>query len=336
MDPELDYEIEDDDMDNPPKPGDIALFKVTRIGLHTRIINLSNQKLRIYAGDVFVGVFGNRYATDALEAEVDNVRNLSLLTTAGMVGTVKSKHASINRPTQVAFLGYMTNSQNRINTKNIAFTKSRIKDQLIEEAVNLIVVIGSGMNSGKTTFCRKLIKSLTQKGTKVAACKLTGSISPRDIDEMVSASAVHVTDFSDYGFPSTYKCEREELMDLFKTMLDDLAKLKPDVIIMEVADGILQRETKMILNEPIFKKLTRGIIVTADSAPSALYTVEYLERLGYKIFCVSGSITSSPLYTKEFKEHRTIPVISSEARTIEFNSTFEKLLKFDANASANY
>ena len=59
---------------------------------------------------MFVGVFGNRYATDALEAEVIGVRNLSLLTTAGMVGTVKSKHSSINNTTQVAFLGYLKDS----------------------------------------------------------------------------------------------------------------------------------------------------------------------------------------------------------------------------------
>ena len=202
--------------------------------------------------------------------------------------------------------------------------------QLADQQPNLVVVIGSGMNSGKTTFCRKLIKSFRRKGTKVAACKLTGSISPRDFDEMVSASAIHVTDFSDYGFPSTYKCEIEEVMDLFKTMLVDLEKLKPDIIIMEVADGVLQRETKMLLNEPLFKQLTRGIIVTADSAPAALYTVNFLEQLGYKVLCVSGSITSSPLYMEEFKDHHNVPVVSSKGRTIELNSIFEKLLKVEA------
>ena len=88
----------------------------------------------------------------------------------------------------------------------------------------------------------------------------------------------HVRDFSDYGFPSTSKCEREELVTLFESMLADIVKSRPDIIIMEVADGVLQRETKMILNEPMFKKLTRGIIVTADSAPAALYTVGYLEQ----------------------------------------------------------
>ena len=117
-------------MDNPPNPGDIGLFKVTRIGAHTRLINVSSQKLRIYAGDLFTGVFGNRYATDAIEAEVDKVRNLSLLTTAGMVGTVKSMHSSIRRTTQVSFLGYLTSDDERINTKKLVFAKSRKSDTI--------------------------------------------------------------------------------------------------------------------------------------------------------------------------------------------------------------
>ena len=330
LDPEVHYEIKADDKDSPPNAGDIGLFKVTRIGSHTRLINVSSQKLRIYAGDLFTGVFGNRYATDAIEAEVDKVRNLSLITTAGMVGTVRSKHSSIRRTTQVSFLGYLTSDDERINTKELVFAKSGRTTQLPDQQPNLVVIIGSGMNSGKTTFCRKLIKSFRRKGTKVAACKLTGSISPRDFDEMVSASAIHVTDFSDYGFPSTYKCDREEILDLFKTMLADLEKLKPDIIIMEVADGVLQRETKMILSEPSFKELIRGVIVTADSAPATLYTVNYLEQAGYNILCVSGSITSSPLYVEEFKDHHNVPVVSSKGGTIEINSVFEKLLKVEA------
>lgn len=183
------------------------------------------------------------------------------------------------------------------------------------------------MNSGKTTFCRKLIKSLARSGQRVAGCKLTGSISPRDYDELLSAGAVLVTDFSDYGYPSTYRCEREELLTLFEKMLSDLTKVRPDIIVMEIADGVLQRETESILNDPLFKQLTQGIIVTADSAPAALYTVGYLERLGFRIFCLSGIITSSPLYVKEFKSRRDISVISSTDSTLDLNPILDGLLK---------
>jgi hypothetical protein len=98
---------------------------------------------------------------------------------------------------------------------------------------------------------------------------------------------------------------------------------------MEIADGVLQQETKIILNDDMFKKLTRRIIVTADSSTAALYTVQYLQRLGYRIYCISGSITSSPLYVKEFKDHHTIPVISSKDNSIDFDSITERLVQFN-------
>jgi len=187
------------------------------------------------------------------------------------------------------------------------------------------------MSSGKTTFCRKLVKSFSQKGLSVAACKLTGSISPRDFDEMVSASAIYVTDFSDYGFPSTYKCEEKELLSLFEIMLVDIKKLNPDIIIMEIADGVLQQETNFLLTEPLFQKKVNGLVVAADNAPSALYTVNHLENLGYKVLALSGAITSSPLYTKEFEKFSAVPVISSANNTIRFGSLFNNLIKKKEN-----
>ncbi len=92
---------------------------------------------------------------------------------------------------------------------------------------------------------------------------------------MVSASAIYVTDFSDYGFPSTYKCEENELLSLPLNSCYMIWKnLKPDIIIMEIADGVLQQETNFLLNEPSFQKKVSGLAVAADNAPSALSTVK--------------------------------------------------------------
>lgn len=297
-----------DNINDIPNAGDVALFKVLNIGSHKQIVSTANKKIRVYRGDLFVGVFGNRYATDAYEGEVEGLKNLSLLTAGGMVGTVKSKNKSIGNPTDVLFLGFLKDmTDQRINLKHLKFKKA----EPISQFRNIIVIIGSGMNSGKTTTCRKLIKSFSEKGTRIAACKLTGSVSNRDQDEMFSASPLFTIDFSDYGFPSTYKCELDELLALFKTMLSDIEKVNPKIVIMEIADGVLQRETKMILNSPLFQQWVRNIIVTADSAPSALYTTAYLKKIGYNVIAVSGAMTSSPLYMKEFEQNSDIPVISS-------------------------
>ena len=41
-----------------PSVGDVALFKVLKIGYHKRIVSTANKKIRLYRGDLFVGVFG--------------------------------------------------------------------------------------------------------------------------------------------------------------------------------------------------------------------------------------------------------------------------------------
>ena len=302
--------FEIDTVASPAEPiaGDVALFKVSSVGENKALVTNTNKRMRIYVGDLIVGVFGNRYATDAFEGEVEGIRNLSLLTASGMVGTLKSKHRSVGKPTRVSFVGFLQFiTGQRMNLKQLKFNKSKPKSRL----KNLILIIGSGMNSGKTTTCSKMIKSFSEMGTKVAACKLTGSVSHRDQYEMTSAAAAYTIDFSDYGFPSTYKCDKQELIDLFNTMMADIEKINPDVTVMEIADGLLQRETRLLLSEPLIKKSANGILLTADSAPSALYAVKYLKRIGYNILAVSGAMTSSPLYIREFQMNSNIPVISS-------------------------
>jgi hypothetical protein len=310
-----DYEVQENDPnnidDNKPRIGDVAVVRVDRIGNHTSMVTADNKKLRIYVGDYIVCVFGNRYATDAFEGEVIGTKNLSLLTAGGMIGTVKSKHFyDVKKPTRLSFRGYLVKEGGkRINLKELKFIAN--KPTLDSKTKNLIVAVGTGMNSGKTTAARKIIRGLSEKGLTVGACKLTGSVSNRDQDEMRSALPRTIIDFSDYGFPSTYLANKQELIDLFNMMLANLEKFNPDVVIMEIADGILQRETNMLLTDSFIKERTKGIVLAAESAPSALYGVEYLGKLGYTIIAVSGSMTSAPLSVKEFQQHSDIHVASS-------------------------
>lgn len=307
-----------------PIPGDIALFKVSHIGSQRYLITNSNKRMRIYVGDLIVGTFGNRYATDAYEGEIDGLRDLSLLTASGVVGTLKSRHHRAGKPTTVSFVGFLKHAATgkRVNLKEMKFRKSQLTNRLM----NLILVIGSGMNSGKTTVCRKLIKSFSETGLKVAACKLTGTVSHRDQYEMSAAAAAYTIDFSDYGFPSTYKCEKEELIDLFNTITTNVSKINPDVTVMEVADGVLQRETNLLLYEPSIQQSAKGVVVTADSAPAALYVVEYLKKIGYNVLAATGAMTSSPLYVKEFQRNSDVPVISSAGNKIQMPAILTDIL----------
>ncbi len=293
----------------PPLPGDLALVRVQKAGFHKYLTTAENRRWRLYPGAQFVGVFGNRYAADAYEAEVEGPDNLSLLTGAGMIGTVKSKHDAMAGPTRISLVGFIRSAAGqRLNLKGLLFRQA----SAWKLPHNLICVVGSGMNSGKTTTAARLIKGLSELGMNVAACKLTGSVSNRDSDELAAAAACKVTDFSDFGFPSTYLCSREELLGLFHAMMEEMTADAPDVVLMELADGLLQRETAMLLVEPEMKRAARGLVFTAESSLSALWGAQRLRQLGYQIVAVSGKFTSSPLAMREYFENDSdIPVVSS-------------------------
>jgi hypothetical protein len=265
--------------------------------------------MRLYPGAQFVGVFGNRYASDAYEAEVLGRDNLSLLTGAGMIGTVKSKHNSMADPTRISLISFVGDRESkRLNLKELLFRPASAR----RLPANLIYIVGSSMNSGKTTTATRLIRGLSDLGLKVVACKLTGSVSNHDPDELAAAAARKVVDFSDFGFPSTYLCSKEELLELFHTMLADVAHVEPDVVLMELADGLVQRETALLLADPEIRQAGRGVVLSAGGSLSALWGAEYLGRLAYRVIAVTGRFTSSPLAMREYSQNDSnIPVVSS-------------------------
>jgi hypothetical protein len=232
-----------------------------------------------------------------------------------MIGTVKSKHEGMADPTRVTLLGYVHGpDERRLNLKEMLFRPAAERWR----PANLIYIVGTSMNSGKTTTAARLIRGLSDLGLRVAACKLTGSVSNHDPDELTAAAACKVVDFSDFGFASTYLCSRHELLELFHTMLVEVAAAAPDVVLMEFADGLVQRETAMLLADPEIRLAGRGIVMSAGGALSALWGVEYLRRLDFKVIAVSGKFTSSPLAMREYRQNDSdIPVASSAGNAAE-------------------
>jgi len=291
-----------------PRVGDVAAVRVTAIGHHTRVMTAGNGKQRLYPNDVVLGVFGNRYATDAFEGEVGGLDELHMLTDAGMIGTVRSRHASTKRPTGLEFLGYLAGERGgRVNLKSRLFRPARPSGS----SRNVLLVVGTGMNSGKTTTGSRLVKALLRRGIRVAAAKLTGSVCQNDRCEWSATGAADVRDFSDYGFPSTSLASEAELVALFETLVAASEGAGPDVVVMEVADGLLQRETRMLLAHEAVRRRVGGVVLAATCSASALFGVEQLGGLGHEVIAVSGLITNSPLFVEEFAASSPIPVGSS-------------------------
>lgn len=300
-----------------PKAGDVAVFKVKEIGKHTRIQTIGGNNKYILPGDLIMAAFGNRYATEQIEGYVPETiqRIYHILGQGGAIGVVRSIHEKFELlgPTTLFLVGYIVDSiGDVVNTKYLngeALTKNAIP---INTNSKIILSLGTSMDSGKTTSAAFLSRGLKLAGKKVAFIKLTGTVYSKDKSMVSDYGADIAIDFSDFGFPSTYLCSTNEILILFKRLLAIANSINPDYIIVEIADGLLQRETSALIHSERFNRQISGILFSSADSMSAISGADMLSQLGCNVLGVTGLFTRSPLLMKEVREKSHYTVLTGE------------------------
>lgn len=293
-----------------PQIGDLVVAEVTKLGRHTTIEDRSGVVRPIFVGDRIVGAFGNRYATEQYEGYVPRraSRRCDLLSIGGVCGVVASRHTSARMPTRLRVLGVVGDEQGRRLSQR-AFTVERGPARQVGQ---VILVVGASMSSGKTTVVGALVRSLVEAGLQVAAAKITGTAAGKDPRVYLSAGASPVLDFVDAGFPSTYMLGPEEVWELWSVLLARLQATSPDFIVVEVADGIFQRETAMLLRNLNCRSSVDHVFFTANDSLSAECGVRHLHELGWPVRASSGIVTKGPLGAREAEEATALPCLSPD------------------------
>ena len=86
----------------------------------------------------------------------------------------------------------------------------------LRESAEVILVVGSAMNSGKTTTAGTLARALSRANFSVAAGKITGTAAGKDARFFEACGARPVLDFTSAGYPSTYMLGLEELLGIYQ------------------------------------------------------------------------------------------------------------------------
>ncbi len=300
-----------------PKAGDVGIFEIIKIGKHRVVQSETRRNAAIIPGDWIMAAFGNRYATAQFEGYVPDDCNaeLHILGAGGIVGRVQSMHYNYVDigPTIIRLIGLVKNNfGNIINTKARKQCKMTSFTGAAATVTKVILSVGSSMDSGKTTTAAYLVNGLKKAGYKVAYIKLTGTAYTKDCDFNYDLGADITADFSDFGFPSTYLCEEPELFDLYESLLQKVITYSPDYTVMEIADGLYQRETKMLLMNNRFKETIHSVIFSAGDSLAAISGMNTLHSYGLSPFVLSGLFTASPLLIEEVKNNTTVPVLTIE------------------------
>lgn len=282
-----------------PEAGDLVLAQISRIGQHRNLQRPNRVRKKLFLGDYIAVAYANRYASNQFEAVVPaKLGPCHLVAGGGCAGEVLSKNMRMRRDaTELTPLGLISDGADRppLNVADFALPPARIAMR----SAPVVAILGSAMDSGKTTAAGNLARGLSLAGCSVGYAKVTGTGASGDPGFLQDAGASHVLDFTDVGYASTYKLSTTICQRIMNELVDHLHARNVDVIIMEIADGLLQQETAELIRSQSFRHCVDGIVLAASDAMSAVCGSAILESLSLPAIGLAGMMELSPLQRSE-------------------------------------
>jgi hypothetical protein len=291
--------------DHAPRAGDVVLARIDQVGHHDTVELKTGRKAPIYPGDEVLLAYGDRYAPDQFEAHVpDTLDQCQMVAGGGIASRVIAAHAKTRGATKITPIGLLaTRFGAPINVADFAVPAAAPSGRL-----PIIVVCGTSMNAGKTTSMAALVRGLTAAGLKTGTIKATGTGAGNDLWIMRDSGAAEVLDFTDAGWATTYRVPVDAIERSEGHLVAMMETLGCEVIVMEIADGLFQRETRELMQRPSFRDGIHGVIFAAGDAMGAVGGAQRLLTMGYNVLAISGRVTQSPLACREVGEEAQLPV----------------------------
>ncbi|MGH0037184.1 MAG: DUF1611 domain-containing protein [Myxococcota bacterium] len=291
-----------------PAAGDLVLARVEALGHHKRLHLPNGRRRQLFAGDEIIVAYADRYAPQQFEARVPpDLGPCHLVASGGVAGRVETRHRRIRSgPTRIRPIGLVCSEPGEppLNVANWALPPAPHPEP---GRVPIIAALGTSMDSGKTTSVADLAHGATSAGYRVGYAKVTGTGAAGDPMLMVDAGADPVLDFTDVGHVSTYLLSDDVVESILLELIGHLQHARVDVILLEVADGLLQRETAALASGPLFRRFVDGCLFAAPDAMSAVAGVAWLRDRRLPGLGLCGSIETSPLQVREASEATALP-----------------------------
>ena len=290
------------------KAGDVVVVRTLSDSATYNQLELPTGRLaKINPGDILVGVLGRRRALKGFVGDVPESVSagdrLHLLNMGGVIGRCTGHHSSLSDAISVEVIGLACDAQGRV--LNIADVALPLRDDLGETAP-LVLVAGTCMNSGKTYAATEVIKQATRAGLRVAAAKLSGVACLRDTLNMADHGAIATASFLDCGLPSTVGTGN--LAPVAKAVIARLNESAPDMIVIELGDGILGGySVDSVFEDEQLRAATSSIVFCASDYVGAWGGIELFRRRGISVDVIAGSVTDSQMGEDYIEQEFSVP-----------------------------
>ena len=294
----------------------------------------SGRMATVTQGDIVVGALGHRNAlrgySGRLPTELAPGDIIQLLNIGGVLGHCDSANPDVGPPFDCEVLGTVLHFPylgERIGVPARAGMRALDANTLLDtQGVPVVALAGTCMDSGKTAAACAIVSRLRHLGLHVAACKATGVSLRRDILTMEDAGASETMIFSDLGVVTTTAKNGPALT---RALLTSLAEKKPDVIVLELGDGLLGAYgVEAILSDEMIRNAMTAVILCANDPVSAWGGAKILrESFNIEPAVVTGPATDNAVGVDQISERMSLPAINALSNGVALGDLVADLLK---------
>lgn len=296
-----------------PRAGDVVAVRALTDSATYNMLELPSGRLaKINPGDLLLGVLGRRRALKGfvgdVPASVSSGDHLHLLNMGGVIGHCTGHHSSLGDAIKVEVIGLVCDEAGQV--RNIADAALPLREHLGFSAP-IVMIAGTSMNSGKTYAATELIKQATRAGLRVAAGKLSGVACLRDTLNMADHGAIATASFLDCGLPSTV--DSGDLAPVAKAIISRLNEVSPDLIVLELGDGILGGySVESVFADAELREATAAVVFCASDYVGAWGGIALLADRGIEIDAISGSVTDSRMGEDYIAQNFRVPAANAK------------------------
>jgi len=276
----------------------VAARILTDKTVYNTLENVHGRMMRLKPGDQIAGVLGTRRALYGYSGMVPKTLKagdiINVLNLGGVLGKCTSHAPDVGEPFEAELLGalYFPVLGQRIGAQAHIGLNALPDAASVETSAPVVAVVGTSMDAGKTVAACQIIRGLSRKGLKVSAGKVTGVALQRDVLGMLDYGAERVLSFNDAGLVST---NDQTAPDAARRIIVDLNRSKPDIIVLELGDGLLgEYGVRTILSDAGITRHFVATVLCANDPVGAFGAVPLLKQqfnLDTKI--VTGPVTDN-------------------------------------------
>jgi len=267
----------------------------------------------LHPGDVIAGALGKRDALYGYSGRVpERVQvgdELCLLNLGGVIGAGAQAAPGIGEPFRVEVLGAVLEFpelDRRVGVPASVQRAALSPAPLPARTPPILCLLGTCMDSGKTTAAAVMIAELVRRGLRVAAGKLTGVALRRDVLAMQDCGASPVALFTDFGVVTT---DEVNALGATRSLLAHLGEAEPDLVVLEMGDGLLGTYgVHALLDDEELRGRLSAIVLCAQDPVGAWGATRLLdERYGLRPRLVAGRVTDTPVGRRYCAEQLEVP-----------------------------